>query len=158
MMRKTYKLATDLTERQRRTYAERLLRLCVLLQNLPNKQYRHDIWVASLGKEESKGKTCGTVACALGHAAANPAIFPGLNLRVLESEHEPGEFDLVAKEGEPDVWDDENASDSYFGLDAYHEIFTGGGFNTERIENITKSMVTKLITRFVAERYGYEPA
>lgn len=161
-MSQKYDFASDLTERQRKTFAERLLRLRGLLQSLSPKQYIHEEWVRTLGPEASKGKTCGTVACAMGHAAANPVMFPTLNLKVRLSDYswaDPGDFVIVTKDGRDDVHESVWAGD-YFGEYAYNDIFLGEVFDgyDDFDATVTRGMVTRQLAKLARERYGYEPA
>lgn len=152
---KRYPFASQLTERQRATFAERLLRLRNVLLSIKPSEYKHDSWVRRMG-----GPNCGTVACAAGHAMARPSEFRGLGIRVVKS----GLYGYAFLNSHDELIDDMgDKMDGYFGAGADAHIFQNFAYaNKEGIlpfppRNIGRDQVTKRITKFVRETFGYEP-
>lgn len=147
----TYTFATSLTERQRKTFAQRLLTLAAVLEAIKPYQYDHDSWLVKYDPEdpwESWG-------CALAHAAVHPDLFPGLGLdpkqRLLDGSLRwvlvPVNRDL--REGPFFGYKPE--AEAYFGWSTYDQIFMN-------FERLNKSQAVRCIRKFARERYGYEPA
>lgn len=150
--------ADNLTERQRRTFANRLAKLRGLLLDLKPEAYNHGTWLSPKGHHASAAsaiKECGTVACALGHAVARRSTdFRSLPLHFASN----GYFDFRLNPDEPGCTQ-EQAADSYFGPGVYEAVFEGDAVPHRRAKGKSAVKTTvKNIERFMEQRLGYVPA
>ena len=140
-----YKFQKDLTERQRRTRANRLFRLRDLIADLSPEQYRHDEYISRMGGG------CGTVACALGHAVVNKhKLFRKLDLSVKRTRG--GSCHLA---GNYEYFGEEFAAEEYFGRGSFSAIFDVDAFAQGLEGNVPLHNVVRRINKFVRESFGY---
>lgn len=158
-----------LSPAERAVFAQRLLTLRDLLATVPNVRYTHRSYV-----KQTDGSACGTVGCALGHAAANNHLFPGLNIMLSPgiNPHAPTlapVFQLTdlnrvlqrREDTEVDAYFGKYAFAKIFDIDAYHTAFgdsegemIDGCFVSNYYDRITPTVVIARINQFVAEYYG----
>ena len=146
-----YNFRSDLTEKQREKFAERLLQLANILDKVPRKAYDHS----------SYKNDCGTTACALGWAV-DSGEFKGLNLKFKKESTD--DYLLVVTRipkysGLSFSEDDE--ADRYFGEGIYHQVFTGYAFLQSTYRGIdiktTPKTVAKRLRKIALQQYGYIP-
>lgn len=92
-------------------YKRRLLALADLLDKLPPKKFDYSQWVG----DDWKGRadlSCGTVACAFGHATTMPSL-RRLGLRLVKNNY--GTTNICLKKGEQ-LLSEHNAAREIFGL------------------------------------------
>lgn len=140
----------------KRTYAVRLLTLAAYLETLKPSQYSHDsyysvpsTWGFRTRYKADGAPQCGTVACALGHAAVCGA-FRDAGLRVGTF---GGGIFVPYHIGDVRNKDTRLAAETVFGPRSYDAIF--GNF---AIPHHTPNQVAKVIREFVRDEYGYEQA
>lgn len=112
----------DLTPARKHVFVRRLLKLRDILIDAPPEQYDHNVITES-------GRTCGTAACAVGHAVLHYKKFPGL--RTVKSYNgdrdlDPGVVPSWMNELDNKAIDDlyiERATDYYFGPFSWSYIF-----------------------------------
>lgn len=148
-----YQLETNVDPRTRRKYGKRLLKLADLLKSLKPKQYDHSVYIRNPEEDEEAARrvaACGTVGCALGHAAVNNKMFPGLdlswNLWFRRRNGNPlGEITEVFEANE------------FFGADAYGLIFSSSAYDKSHCD-VKRAEVIKRIRKVAAEKWGVTAA
>jgi hypothetical protein len=127
--------ATRETKRQ----LARLEKLAVLVESVKPEAYNHDSY--------GNGK-CGTACCALGHAAVNKSLFPGLRLTFNPNPEYPWTVFNEGNEGGITP-----ITDKYFGKGAYDAIFDPDAHEeaTDYVEGVTPAIVAEAIRQFADE-------
>lgn len=103
------------------TQADRCNRLADYLETLPESRYYHGAFVDN----EASVKECGTVCCALGHAAdVSKTLFRGLGIELSEDVVD-GDLQIITKSKKGLGY----AADAYFGKDAYNRVFSEDAYD-----------------------------
>jgi hypothetical protein len=124
-------------------FRDRLMRLADVLRNdVSDEQYYHGAY------RRTTEPHCGTVGCALGHAAARPEAFPGLGLGFVQKHYG---WCITAPATDND--DEVAAANRYFGPGAYWEIFSEGAYHDEK-RYPTRAEVIERIEEFAAALTG----
>lgn len=133
-----------------KTHAKRLLKLADHLDTLPRKEFDFGTW--------SQVQSCGTTACALGHACTMPAFRRlGAKLVLDWVESEDSKFLRPTLSGQEDEAGVYEVSNTLFGLN-YDEVerlfYPGNAFHgySGLGENATPKQVARHIRKFVKER------
>lgn len=131
-----------MASRQKLRQAVRCEKLADHLAALPKREYGHGAFIREVENEDF----CGTVCCALGHAASvRDQKFPGLLVTIDRSRSWPR---LDWEDGASLV----QRADAYFGPDAYNRIFsdTDETYNLDS-DHVTVGMVVKRLRKFAAD-------
>jgi hypothetical protein len=155
-------------------YAKRLLKLANILDALKPEKFDYSTWASAGDGAHSpnvRPPTCGTTACALGHAVSHQDFKAcarrhgrtvGLGLRWNDT-YEKWDYSVVVDgkdrcvapvDGYDCFWGDVAASKILFDLDAgeHEELFVP----SSEEDNATPKYVAKKIRKFVANKYGKE--
>lgn len=152
----------DLTPEERKQFTERLLTLHQVLGESADENYGHSFIIKHFGNDGRYGylkevmphlatNTCGTAACAVGHAVWQHHRFPGLPIWFSDDGKTP--LGLAYPNGESDS----EITDAYFGPGAWRYIFDTGAYLSEHntdANGVTRSMAMKRIEDFVTQRLG----
>lgn len=143
---------TSLSKEERQRFTERLITLHTVLGEDTSTEYKHDIWTQrtpyGFFKYLRTGQSCGTAACAMGHALLHIDRFPGLQ-RLDNTAHEI----LVDAYGpyNPGI-----GAFDYFGPDTMKYIFSPYAYDgiTTDIEAVTRAMAMQRIEDYITTVLG----
>lgn len=151
----SYSYASNLTPQQRRTFANRLLRLRDYLKTVKDSKYEHECLVSGVDPKHP----CGTSACAMGHAVVS-GKFPAMGLRVQGGfagyDVSRGFYvdpDIIVSVRNGKAVKVNYHANKHFGPKAWQQIFDAGD-NYDWEKQVTRTTVINRITQFVKERYG----
>lgn len=158
----TIPYAEDLSPEQRKEFTQRLLTLHQVLGESADENYGHsfiirhgfdpDDYIVQLSPR-LQHNTCGTAACAVGHAVWHHEKFPGLPVLFDHKDRPSGLQNFV----DGGYMDDADVSNMYFGPGAWRYIFDAGAYEQEHgaeSGRVTRAMAMKRIEDFVTQRLG----
>lgn len=162
-----------LTNHQRKTFSSRLLTLHQVLSESADENYYHASVIERFDGKHSRledyaeesphlaSNTCGTAACAVGHAVWHYEKFPGLPVHLNEKGEPTGinNTQLYKNNGlDPDEYTYSlESTDLYFGPGAWDLIFDPDAYYQEhKVDeyNVTRAMAMKRIQDYITGALG----
>jgi hypothetical protein len=129
----------QLTAEERKQFSSRLLELHKVISESEDENYTHNVF------SRNASNSCGTAACAVGHALWHIKRFPGLEHHKLSftSVVNGAKFGLIRPEG----------ANAYFGPRAWENIFDLLAYDKPPNE-VTRADALRHIERQITEVYG----
>jgi hypothetical protein len=147
-----------LSKADRKMYTERLITLHNILAEDTSTEYKHQVWTQNkpygFFKRLRTGHSCGTAACALGHALLHADRFPGLPMldnRALIEYTRKYEGEEEARRIQP--FTPIFGSADYFGPYTMDCIFSPNAYGV-RAEEVTRQMAMDRIEQYITQVLG----